>query len=88
MATYNFNKDSKRTIWYRESFEVEADTIEQAKEMAIKMAKSENFGPFYECEVLYDTSEDMWPNDNDGMATQELYLNDTHEELVWDNAKK
>lgn len=86
MAIYNFNKDTKSTIWYRECFSVEADTIEQAKEKAIKIA--ENVNASFECHVLFDTAEDILPEENDNQATQELYLNHTHDELVWDNTKK
>jgi hypothetical protein len=88
MATFNFNLDSKRTIWYREFFEVEANTEEEAKEIAIKMAKYDEFDSTYHCEVLFDTSEQMSVEDNDNQTTQELYLNDTHEELIWDNLNK
>lgn len=85
MAIFNFNIDSKRTIWYREFFEVEANTAEEAKEIAIKMAKYDEFDSTYHCEVLFDTSENISPQENDNQATQELYLNDTHEDLIWNN---
>lgn len=80
MRQFDFNIDEKCTVWYRSCFSVKAETMEEAKMIATKMVKNKNYSS--EWEVLFDTSENISPDDNYGQPTQELYLNDTR---VWDN---
>lgn len=37
MEKFNFNLDQKVTTWYRTNFEVEAETLEEAKQKAIQL---------------------------------------------------
>ncbi len=73
MKTYTFNIDRKCTIWYREYHEVQASSKEEAEKIMI-----ENFTDgttdetFSYQEALYDTLEDMFPEDNGGHSTFEL----------------
>lgn len=92
MATFNYHQDVKETIWRRESFTIEADTKEEADEIARQMTmnneiSSDNDGndgvEFIESEILFDTEEFILPSENGGEATIELY--DDDDELMVTN---
>ena len=85
MATFDFHKDSKKTIWYRELFCVEADSLEEAKAIAIKMAQNGEYNSSSDWETLYDTVEDLSIEANNGWPTVELFADD---DLLWHNLKK
>jgi len=72
---FNFYFDQKVTNWMRTNFEIEADTEEEARKMAIKFVqdgKAEEIG--------WDEVEGVIiPLDvhrNDGYSTQEIYFED------------
>lgn len=87
MATYSFYLDEKVTIWERRTFTIESETfngaIEQAKQMAIIDHLPDN--TYYE--TLYDTSEYLIIEQNNGIATRELH-NEDNDEILWSNEKK
>lgn len=68
MKKFELYKDSKCTVWFREHFTVEAENMDEA----IKKIISEKAEPYYN-EFLFDTSEPLTPEDNDGFATEEIY---------------
>jgi hypothetical protein len=86
METFNFYLDTKVTGWYRTPFEIEADTLEEAKEKAIDYVKSGETS-YISWEQIDDTVETMSVKDNDGESTEELYTN-SDGEMIWDNGEK
>jgi hypothetical protein len=72
---FEFYLDQKVTNWMRTNFEIEADTEEEARKMAIKFVeegKTEEIG-WDEIEGVI-TPLDV--TDNDGYSTQEIYFED------------
>jgi hypothetical protein len=72
---FEFYLDQKVTNWMRTNFEIEADTEEEARKMAIKFVeegKAEEIG-WDEVEGVI-TPLDV--TDNDGYSTQEIYFED------------
>ena len=72
MESYQFYLDTKVTTWYRTKFEVEADSIDEAKAAAIKIHKQGELDgePW---EQVDDTIENMTPEENGNQPTEELY---------------
>ena len=72
---FEFYLDQKVTNWMRTNFEIESDTEEEARKMAIKFVeegKTEEIG-WDEIEGVI-TPLDV--TDNDGYSTQEIYFED------------
>ena len=82
MATFDFYVDQKCSVWERVQFEVEADTIEEAKKKAIKLFQQGEYDMGGDVETMYDTMEFMDLKDNNGNPTLELYY---HDNLITDN---
>jgi hypothetical protein len=87
MATYSFYLDEKVTMWERRSFVVESETFNGAIEQAKQMAMIDHLPDDVDHATLYDTSEYIPIEMNNGMATRELY-NDENDEILWSNEKK
>ncbi len=85
METFNFYLDTKVTAWYRTPFEIEADTLEEAKLKAIEFVKSGETS-YISWEQIDDTVETMSVKDNDGESTEELYCTDDVN-MIWDNTE-
>lgn len=68
MKKFELYRDSKCTVWFREYFTVEAEDIEEA----VAKINSDKVDPTCN-EFLYDTSEFLTPEENDGFATEEIY---------------
>ena len=89
METFNFYLDTKVTTWYRTSFEIEAESLEEAKGLAIKFVEDDN-----QANIPWDhidgTVENMRVEDNGGEPTDELYHAPDFAvcDLIWDNGKK
>lgn len=82
MTQFNFFLDEKVTTWFRTYFQVDAETIEEARQMAIKKIGT------YEIEELPwvqidGTIERLKPEDNGNCETQELY--DSQNKLIFQN---
>jgi len=60
---YNFYLEEKVTAWERYHFSVEADSLEAARNEAIRLVKEDNI----------DLTMPMKPEDNDSFATQEIF---------------
>jgi len=71
MKTFQFQLDEKGTIWFRTKFEIEAESLEKAKEEAVTKLKNGDFN--YPWEPLEDTIELISPDQNSGESTIELY---------------
>jgi hypothetical protein len=72
---FNFFLDQKVTSWYRTKFEIESDTEDEARKMAIKFVqegKAEEIG-WDEVEGII---EPMDVTNNDGCSTEEIYFED------------
>lgn len=83
METFNFYLDQKVTTWYRTPFEIQADTLEKAKEMAIKFVKEDNHSVI-PWEHLDESIEPMPIAENDNQSTEELFCQDDVN-MVWHN---
>lgn len=88
--------DYKQTIWRRAHFKDDADMQKVIQELEntgdVECIFDEDLG-FEEDEVLYDTSENINPNENYGESTIEVYQQNEYEtinfqELIWDNVNK
>jgi len=89
MESFTFYQDNKLTIWERHTFEIEAETKEEAIEKVIKEAQEQKkymSDPIFggSTEKLYDTEEYMLPEDNSNYPTTEIYDNETNE-AIFDN---
>ena len=87
---FDFYIDEKITIWNRLKFSVEAETLEEAKDMAKFMTINDREDiDFDDTILLYDTMEVIEPEENYGNSTLELYCqenNDNNEdELIYEN---
>lgn len=70
--TFNFYLDQKVTTWMRTHFNIEAETEEEAKEMAKRFVGEGNTSEIPWEEVM-DTKEVMSIVENDGQSTEEIY---------------
>lgn len=85
MEIFNFNLDQKVTTWYRTEFEVEAESLEEAKQKAIQIYKQDELDEFT-WEQIVGTEEILTIDDNGGCSTVEIYYNgDT---MIFDNTKE
>jgi hypothetical protein len=85
METFNFYLDQKVTTWYRTEFEVEAESLEEAKEKAIQLYKQDELDDFG-WEKLGGNEEIMTIEDNGNFATAEIYTDDGT--MIFDNTKE
>lgn len=83
METFNFYLDTKVTTWMRTPFEIEAETLEEAKQKAIEFHKQSNTSSIGWDEVM-DTQEQMSVEDNGGEPTEELFCEDDNTN-IWTN---
>ena len=82
MGTFNFSLQQKVTTWMETEYEIEADTLEEAKQKAIQFHKerhTESIG----WEESMDVQEPMVPEDNGGEPTEEIY--DEEGNVIWNN---
>jgi hypothetical protein len=89
MKTFDFYKDEKKTIWLRLKFSIEAESYEQALEKInqIEGDPRQSYDDDDDWEYLYETLEDMDPEDNGGESTCEIQSED-EKELVYTNKPK
>jgi hypothetical protein len=86
MKTFDFYLDTKVTTWYRTPFEIEANSLEEAKQKAIEFVKDDEHSSI-SWEQIDETTEVMSVDENDGESTEELYY-ESSEKMIWDNTKK
>jgi hypothetical protein len=83
---FDFYIDERVMIWNRLKFSVEAETLEEAKDMAIFMVTQDREEiDFYDFELLHDTLTELEIEDNDGNSTIELYC-EKDTDLIYENA--
>ena len=88
MKEFDFYLDHKHTIWYRNKFTIEAETLEEAKTKVIGICNTDTDElPSEDWDLLHDTAEYLTPNENGGEATQELYENNSGD-IIWTNKKQ
>lgn len=86
METFDFYLDTKITTWMRTPFEIEAKTLEEAKQKAIdfhKKGETENISWEYNPEF----NENMSVIDNGGQSTEEIYCYEDVN-MIWANGKE
>jgi len=78
MAQFKFYQDAKCTIWRRSHFDVTADSYDEAVEK-LKALKNKDLAgddyddiEFTESEILFDTEEQLSPEENEGYSTLEI----------------
>lgn len=84
METFDFYLDQKVTTWYRTPFEIQANTLEEAKELAIQFVKDDNHSNI-PWDHIDGAIENMSVEENGGFATDELFCNDDVN-LIWSNS--
>jgi hypothetical protein len=85
MAEFEFHLDQKHTIWYRNTFTIEAKTLEEAKAKVIDICNTDTGQlPSDDWDLLNDTAEYIHPYENNGEATDELYIGET-DTIIWTN---
>ena len=75
MQKFEFYLDQKVTTWMRTEFEVEAETIEEAKKLAIQQYKDGDLDEISWDEVD-ECKEVMTVEENGGFSTAEIYYVD------------
>lgn len=83
MEKFQFFFDQKVTSWNRTNFEVEAENYEEAKKLAIELAENGKVSE-YSWEPIFETTELMSKEENDGQPTEELYSSKDYN-LIYSN---
>lgn len=81
MKEFEFYQDVKVTVWQRQHISVKAESKEEALKIVEKY-KTHDASVYLmpnNTECLYDTEELMFPEENGGYATIELYDQETKE---------
>lgn len=82
--------DYKVTLWKRIHFNENTDpkkVIQALEEGGLDDVFDEELG-FVEQEILYDTEEEVTPEENEGCSTIEVYENNNPvDDLIWGNGK-
>ena len=79
--------DEKVTVWKRNHFSIEAESQEEANAMAIENMIEPWEIEIDETEYLFDTDEELSPENNDGRSTIELYSKANGFEPLYENGK-
>ena len=89
MAKFIFNYDQLVSVWKREKYEVEADSIEEAiekvKSVNLKEDDLESVGEFTGSEYLCDTATDLTPGEIIEGSTIEIEIDRTGK-IIYSNA--
>ena len=89
MAKFIFNYDQLVSVWKREKYEVEADSIEEAiekvKSVNLKEDDLESVGEFTGSEYLCDTVTNLTPGEIIEGSTIEIEVDRTGE-IIYSNA--
>jgi hypothetical protein len=83
--TFDFYVDQKVTTWYRTHFEIEAESLAEAKKKALEFYEQGNTSDL-PWEQYDGTTELMSVEENDGASVTELYTD--MGELVYDDGNK
>ena len=89
MGKFIFNYDQLVSVWEREKYEVEADSIEEAiekvKSVNLKEDDLESVGEFTGSEYLCDTATDLTPGEIIEGSTIEIEVDRTGK-IIYSNA--
>lgn len=89
MAKFIFNYDQLVSVWKREKYEVEANSIEEAiekvKSVNLKEDDLESVGEFTGSEYLCDTATDLTPGEIIEGSTIEIEVDRTGK-VIYSNA--
>ena len=89
MAKFIFNYDQLVSVWKREKYEVEANSIEEAiekvKSVNLKDDDLESVGEFTGSEYLCDTATDLTPGEIIEGSTIEIEVDRTGK-IIYSNA--
>lgn len=89
MAKFIFNYDHLVSVWKRESYEVEANSMEEAiekvKSVNLKEDDLDSIGEFKGLEDLYDTVKNLTPGEIIEGSTIEIEVDRTGE-IIYSNA--
>lgn len=89
MAKFIFNYDQLVSVWKREKYEVEANSIEEAiekvKSVNLKEDDLESVGEFTGSEYLCDTATDLTPGEIIEGSTIEIEVDRTSK-VIYSNA--
>lgn len=89
MGKFIFNYDQLVSVWKREKYEVEADSIEEAiekvKSVNLKEDDLESVGEFTGSEYLCDTATDLTPGEIIEGSTIEIEV-DRMGKVIYSNA--
>ena len=84
MKTFDFFLDQKVTTWMRTPFSVDAENVEEAKQLAIEKFKSGELDEI-EWEEIDGVKEVLEPSENDGESTAEIFLDVKKKEEIYNN---
>jgi hypothetical protein len=84
METFYFSLETKVTDCYRTDIEIEAKSLEEAKELAIKFIK-EGQHENESWEQIDNCIQKMSKNENNGQPTEVLFTEDF--DTIWDNTQ-
>lgn len=83
---FDFILDEKVNVWNRKQFSIEAETIEEARNKAIKLVKNAEDIDFYDSEYLYESEELMNILHNNGNPTIVLMQNsEKNSSIIYEN---
>lgn len=81
MENFEFHIDRKVTIWVRDYYSIQSESLDQAKEkMIANFNEGKDLG-FCESEYLYRTQKDISPSQNNGESTVELFFSENDQLL-------
>lgn len=84
MKSFDFFLDQKVTTWMRTPFSVEAETVEEAKKLAIEKFKSGELDEI-EWDEIDGVKEVLQPEDNDLESTVEIFIDGKNKEEIFNN---
>jgi len=84
MKSFDFFLDKKVTTWMRTPFSVEAETVEEAKKLAIEKFKSGELEEI-EWDEIDGVKEVLQPEDNDLESTVEIFIDGKNKEEIFNN---
>jgi hypothetical protein len=85
---YTFHFDEKVTVWCRSTFYINAESLDEAKEIVMKHINDNTLGELLVsgCEYNYHTQTRMLPIKNGGLSTEEVVCEDT-DEIIYQNGE-
>lgn len=82
MEIFKLTVDSKVIVWRRDVVAIEAESLEEA----IELASDGDYNDILESGYLSETEEYLSPDDSDGSTTIEVM--DEHGNTIWENGNR